>query len=254
VSDAPGRIDPFAQSEQAIPRKFGVKMGSAAISKGWLVAKNAAGVLVKMAAQIGLKTWGRATQDADPTTATADFTTVTEGVVSCLSQSTSVGDAFVDADAPAPAFGVDNQTIGKLPSGRSIAGVFLGIHNGTEKALVYTGPIAYCLAKALLAASAFQAGANLTDAAATIQIGEGGWRVLQAGVLTANRVLTLGTTNAVAGDEILITRRDVGAFTYTVANGGVGGGNVVVMPVSKAAFVLCVFDGTNWAMKQLGTI
>lgn len=254
MSDAVGRIDPAARSEQAIPRRFGVKMGTAAIKKGWLVAKNAAGALVKMSAAVGLKTWGRATQDADPSTATADVTTVTEGFVTLVAQSTGAGDAFVDADAPATAYGVDNQTIGKLPAGRSISGLFLGIDNGSGKALHYDGPIAYCLAKALLAEKGLVPGANLTDAAATIVITAGGWRILPPATLTANRTLTLGTTDAAAGDEILITRRDVGAFTYTVANGGVGGGNVAVLPVSQQAFVRAVYDGTNWAMKELGTI
>lgn len=112
------------------------------------------------------------------------------------------------------------------------------------------------VADALIAVSTQLQGAkgtDLTDAAATIQIAAGNWRVLPAATLTTARVLTLGTTGAVAGDQITITRLDATANTYTIANGGGGGGNLVVMPVSKVNFALCQFDGTDWLLRQAGT-
>ena len=89
-------------------------------------------------------------------------------------------------------------------------------------------------------------GANLTDAAATIYVSGNRTRILPASTLTANRSLTLGTTGAVSGDELLIVRNDATAFTYTLVNGGSGAGNVAVMPVSNRAWCRARFDGTNW--------
>lgn len=95
-------------------------------------------------------------------------------------------------------------------------------------------------------------GADLTDAAATIYVGGNALRVLPAATLSANRVLTLGTTNAAAGDAITITRLDVGAYTYAIANGGTGGGTLMTMPVSSRYFADVYFDGTNWLIRRAG--
>lgn len=89
-------------------------------------------------------------------------------------------------------------------------------------------------------------GANLTNADATIYVSGNAIRILPAATLTANHVLTLGTTGAIEGDEILVVRNDAEAFTYTIANGGAGGGNVAVMPVSQRAWCRARYDGTNW--------
>lgn len=90
-------------------------------------------------------------------------------------------------------------------------------------------------------------GANLAAGDATIQVGGKSWRVLPAGTLTGNATLTLGTTNARAGYRIRITREDVGAYTYAIANGGIGGGTLVTFPVSQRAYGIFYFDGTNWS-------
>lgn len=95
-------------------------------------------------------------------------------------------------------------------------------------------------------------GTDLTNADATIQISAGRWRVLPAATLSANRVLTLGTTGAVAGDTFEITRLDTTAFTYAIANGGGGGGTLITFPVSKTACARCRYDGTNWALRLFG--
>lgn len=92
-------------------------------------------------------------------------------------------------------------------------------------------------------------GANLADADATVQVSEGVLRRLPAATLGAARVLTLGTTNAVKGDQICIVRDDVTANTYTVHNGGPGANDLLVMPASKQGFCLAQFDGTNWFVR-----
>jgi hypothetical protein len=93
-------------------------------------------------------------------------------------------------------------------------------------------------------------GADLTDASVTLLVSGGRTRVLPATTLSANRTLTLGTTGAVDGDEILVVRNDVGAYTVTIVNGGAGAGNVGVMPVSARAWCLARFDETNWIHVQ----
>ncbi len=92
-------------------------------------------------------------------------------------------------------------------------------------------------------------GAALTDASPTINIGDGGRRVLPASTLSANRTITLGTTSAVLGNVIEITRLDVGAFTVAVVNGGAGAGTLMTFAVSAREYASFRFDGTNW---QLG--
>jgi hypothetical protein len=96
------------------------------------------------------------------------------------------------------------------------------------------------------------AGANLTDANATIQVGGKRWRTLPAATLTANRTLTLGTTNAAAGDWIEITRLDVEAYTLAIANGGAGAGTLITMPVSTRYWFRAYFNGTNWIPRAGG--
>jgi hypothetical protein len=93
-------------------------------------------------------------------------------------------------------------------------------------------------------------GAALTDADATIQIGDGGRRVLPDATLTANRTVTLGTTSAVAGDIIEIARIDTEAFTLAVVNGGPGAGTLLTMAVSAMLYGKFRFDGTNWALSE----
>jgi hypothetical protein len=96
------------------------------------------------------------------------------------------------------------------------------------------------------------AGANLTDAAVTIQRSQGMWRKMPAATLTANRIVTLGTTGAVAGDQIEVTRLDLGAFTLAFLNGGAGAGTLYTMIASKLGWAKFQFDGTNWALRAFG--
>lgn len=107
--------------------------------------------------------------------------------------------------------------------------------------------------KAFLDLSAHgNAGAALTDADATVQPAGKYWRTLPAATLTVGRTLTLGTTNAAAGDQFTITRLDATANTYAIVNGGVGAGTLYTFPVSKTGFFVAEFDGTNWVARAMG--
>lgn len=96
------------------------------------------------------------------------------------------------------------------------------------------------------------AGPALTDAAATITVAQGKWRTLPAATLTAGRILTLGTTGAVAGDQIEITRLDATANTYTIVDGGSGTPTIFTMAASKLGYVRAQFDGAHWVVRAFG--
>jgi hypothetical protein len=90
-------------------------------------------------------------------------------------------------------------------------------------------------------------GDDLTNASVTIQPADGGWSVLPAATLTANHTLTLGTTNARENYERTITRLDATAYTYTIVNGGVGGGTIFTF--TGVGGITVRFDGTNWMLR-----
>lgn len=89
-------------------------------------------------------------------------------------------------------------------------------------------------------------GADLTTGDQTITVAGNRWRVIPAATIAGNSIITLEDAGAVEGDWILVTRNGTEAFTVTIANGGTGGGNIAVMPISVRAWALSVFDGTNW--------
>lgn len=93
----------------------------------------------------------------------------------------------------------------------------------------------------------------LGDVNTSIAVGGGRWRKAST-ALTASRSHTLATTGAAAGDQIEITRTDNAAFTCLIINGGPGAGTLVTLPASKASWARFQFDGTNWALRSLGTI
>lgn len=92
----------------------------------------------------------------------------------------------------------------------------------------------------------------LTDTSPTITVAQGRWRRLPITTLTTGRTLTLGITGAKKGDEIEVTRLDVTANTYAVANGGAGAGTLITFPVSKLGYGRFRFNGANWELKAFG--
>lgn len=96
------------------------------------------------------------------------------------------------------------------------------------------------------------AGTALTDTSTqTLATPGTGWRQLPT--LSQGGALTLGTTGAVAGDQIDVVRTSTSAFTYAIINGGAGAGTLCTFPVSKQASATFQFDGTNWALRRVGT-
>ena len=89
---------------------------------------------------------------------------------------------------------------------------------------------------------------SINGAGASAAFANGGnWYTVPTATLTGNRTVTLGVLGGEkAGDTILISRIDVSANTLTVINGGGGGGNVGILPVSVKGSILAAFDGTNW--------
>ena len=94
-------------------------------------------------------------------------------------------------------------------------------------------------------------GVDLPDANITINPGfeQVSQRTLRAAVLTAARVATLGVSGSPpAGTQFDLVRRDLSANTYTVNNGGPGGGTLLTFagsPLTPQGAKLG-FDGTNW--------
>jgi hypothetical protein len=65
--------------------------------------------------------------------------------------------------------------------------------------------------------------------------------------LTANRTITLNTTDAINGDTFRIVRTGLGAFTLDV-------GGLKTMPSATAAFTDVSFNGTAWKLTGYGTL
>ena len=95
-------------------------------------------------------------------------------------------------------------------------------------------------------------GADLTTGNQTITVAGNRWRVIPAATIAGASVITIDDAGAVEGDEILVTRNGVEAFTVTLVNGGAGAGNLVVMPAGFRSWALSGFDGTNWVHKASG--
>jgi hypothetical protein len=90
-------------------------------------------------------------------------------------------------------------------------------------------------------------GANLAATTPqTLTVSGGRLRVILLGTLTANMTLYLSTTGAQTDDEIEVVCNDTAAYTVTIVNGGPGGGNIAVKPVSVRGWIRSKLDGTNW--------
>lgn len=96
-------------------------------------------------------------------------------------------------------------------------------------------------------------GTDLTDADETLAVGGNFYRQLPSTVpLTVNRIKTLSTTNAAAGDMIHVTRLGLGAFTMAIVNGGPAAGTLFTLPISQAWWAKAYFNGTNWLAHSAG--
>lgn len=100
----------------------------------------------------------------------------------------------------------------------------------------------------------YDRGADLTDANQTIYVTGDHWRVMPAGTLSTNRTITLGTTGAVRGSEIIVTRMDSSANTLTVVNGGLAAGTLTTLPADYVSYAKFKFDGTNWHLREFAPV
>jgi len=89
--------------------------------------------------------------------------------------------------------------------------------------------------------------APLADANATITVAAGAQYVMADGTMTANRVITLGTSGSpLTGEMIAILRRDTGAYTLTVNDDAASA--LVVLPASRRYAAYFRFDGTHYVL------
>lgn len=95
-------------------------------------------------------------------------------------------------------------------------------------------------------------GTDVADSSVTIAMAQGLWRKLQAATLSANRSTALSMTGAVAGSEMILTRLDLGAFTWTITDAGPGTPTLFVFPAGSVGSIKVQSDGTNWFVKQAG--
>jgi hypothetical protein len=72
----------------------------------------------------------------------------------------------------------------------------------------------------------------------------------QPTTLTANRIVTLSTVGAAAGDKVHISRPSTGAFTCTVKDGS----GTTIKALSTGQWVECLFDGTAWQNVGSGSL
>lgn len=253
---------------QVEPTEFDLPMAaSTTIYIGSLVCKNASGYAVPGSADATLMAVGCAT---GPTAGLPGSSVVNSGSAGDKSihvrrgvfkfENSADGDAITFAHLGKPCYVVDDQTVALTSAGgtRPFAGTVMGVDSSSNLQLAPTGAGVFVMVgvpgagMAQAVAGMIQGkGADLTDAAATITLAQGSWRVLPAATLGAARVLTLSNTGAYAGAQLTITRLDAAAHTYTIEQAG--GTDLVVMPASKVNFADFQHDGTDWQLKRCGT-
>jgi hypothetical protein len=216
------------------------------INGGSIVATDTSGRAVPASADASLRVRGRARVAADNTAVgAADGDVTVEIEAGCFFYTN--GDSITAADIGKMLYAIDDQTVAKSSSGgtRPKVGELIQMPDSGS------GKVAVLVGMPTLYPKSLGAGVALTDTATqTIQITGGNWRTIPT--LGQGGTLTVGTTGAVAGDELTITRTSTDAQTYAIVNGGTGAGTLVTMPNSKINFADIQFDGTNWALKRTG--
>lgn len=89
-------------------------------------------------------------------------------------------------------------------------------------------------------------GTDVGDADVTLVAGDDPYQQY-ATTLTANRTVTLDTTDFINGDSFRIIRTGLGAFTLDV-------GGLKTIASATAAFVDVSFDGTAWILTGYGAL
>jgi hypothetical protein len=94
-------------------------------------------------------------------------------------------------------------------------------------------------------------GTDLSDAGATLAVGGGSEYVKPSSVtLTAQRILSISTTGAVARQCMVLKFYTCGANQYRIQNTGTGGTSVMdeLTPISGSWIYLLRFDGVDWSV------
>lgn len=123
--------------ELAIPVKAATKIYS-----GALVATDATGYALPAATATGLKIWGIAEETTDNSAGgNGDvFIKVRRGAFNF--NVGTAGDALSQADVGSMVYAIDDNTVGKVATGRSVAGKFLGFETDGTPYFEVTGQVA----------------------------------------------------------------------------------------------------------------
>ncbi len=104
-------------------------------------------------------------------------------------------------------------------------------------------------ANALISASRLKGGylAIATDADATLTVGTSAENVRHTGTLSADRAITLSTTNAFSGARFRITRTGGGAFNLNVGTGP-------LKALATNTWAEFIYDGSAWYLAAYGAL
>jgi hypothetical protein len=151
-------------------------------------------------------------------------------------------------------FVTDDQTF-QLTSGGTapVMGWLVEVVSSTQ-GYVVIDPLLNAIFASIAGAGGAQSAVALSNADATVQLAGGDWYDLPASTLTADHTLTLGTTGAVAGSTMRVTRYDLTSYHYTIVDGGSGTPTLCVLPAGRISDVWAVYNGTNWEIADLGTL
>lgn len=96
-------------------------------------------------------------------------------------------------------------------------------------------------------APTLEGGADAGDANLTLTVGLSNYYNSFDTTLTANRTVTLSTTNAFYGAGFRIERTDTSAYTVDI-------GGLYTMPVSQQAYAVVEYNGSAWTLLDSGTV
>lgn len=178
---------------------------------GWLLARDGTTGALQVVTEVpGLLPGGHADRAFYEAAVSGSRVLAETGIYS-LDQSALSGDAFGDTDGPAPVYGVDNNTIGKLATNpstgaqRSIFGLFLRYDAEKGKAVVWYGPEGVAMARSLAASQ----GAAAHDVCRGIFTAIDASTTYAAGLLTgpANTAISAQDGLTVAAGDVFFAQK-----------------------------------------------
>lgn len=211
ATDRVGSVE--VNGDGALPRSMKLDLASGVKPyQNWLMARNAAGYGVAVSAIPDLICVGAADADcakAGASNGDADIPILSQTLNGYANSAATAGDTFAETDFGKPAFGVDNQTIGKLSNysgaNRSMVGIFLGFVQ--SKTILLTGIAGWLLARATHLADNANGGSlvKVIDAGAGTDTVNGYGEALVPrpklhGTVQAVEFLVEGTTLAASGN------------------------------------------------------